>query len=73
MSILPPRDEELEQPAGPQHCQIESKCRAISEVIELSGGRSDKNAVKRNKLSGRPDNLSMRRYHRGRVIVNAAP
>jgi hypothetical protein len=58
MHILPARNEELEPAVGPRHCHTESKCRAISEAIELSGCRSDENAVKRNKLSGRPDNLS---------------
>jgi hypothetical protein len=72
MPILLAPQYNLKPVAEPQHCHIYSKCRAIQEHIELLRVQSDEDAVKRDKLSGRTDNLSGE-YYRGRVIVNAVP
>jgi hypothetical protein len=60
MPVLPARGEELEPASGPLHCHTYSKRYAITEAIELSGIRSDEDAVKRDKLFRRSDNLSKR-------------
>ena len=59
--------------SGPLHCHRESKCRAIPERIELFWYQCKEEAAMPDRLSVRPDNLSVGGYYRGRVIVNAAP